>query len=63
MHPSDVPRLFEVVAIFNTLSQFNTQSCLFHSLTCGKLGLRGGYFCLEMVSSNHHHHRPVWAHP
>ncbi len=43
---------FQMVAYFQSNS-----TCL-----CGKLGLRGGYFCLEVVSTNHHH-RPVWAHP
>ncbi len=45
---------------------FNTQICLLILCTysCSKLhvGLRGGYFRLEVIISTHHH-RPVWAHP
>ena len=52
--------LFEMMAIVNPQSKFNTHT---HSpLSCSKLvSLRGGYCCLEVVSTSHHH-RPVWAH-
>ncbi len=36
-----VPRIFEVMAIFNLLST-QTKTNL-----CGKLGVRGGYFCYQ----------------
>ncbi len=45
---SDVPRIFEVGGYFQSHK---------YPLLC-KVGLRGGYFCLEVVSTN----RPVWAH-
>ena len=38
-------------------SQFNTQTCLLYSLTCGKLGLR----VVVCLSSTDHHHQPVWT--
>ncbi len=36
------------------------QSQFRHTLLCSKLGLRGGYCCLEVVSTSHHH-RPVYV--
>ncbi len=48
-----------MVTIFNPQSQFNVHICLFY--VHSKLGLRGGYFCLEVISTDHH--REVWAHP
>ena len=48
---------FEVMA-----QSLTTQTCLFYFYVVNYIGLRGGYFCLEVVSTNHHH-RPVWTHP
>ncbi len=51
----NVPRIVKVVAVFQS------HKFAFFIHDCGKLDLRGGYFCIEVVSTNHHH-RPMWTH-